>query len=191
MPRRQYTVCHDDLDATDAGGRLLYAQRARISTPPGMGSQTVTTYAIYVPQSGLANLRLGLASGVWGWRQSAFETSDSASVIRSMKTNDLVLMAQGGPSPRVPRHRWTRARTARFDVCKVVRGSYRSTSPVWPDDVYPERVGIAVVDSIPPSVDLGREMLEAQRMSANMRGVPVVVSSTTPDWWRNLLDENR
>jgi sugar/nucleoside kinase (ribokinase family) len=79
---------------------------------------------------------------------------------------------------------------ARVHVCKVVRGSYRSTSPVWPDDVYPERIGIVLVDSIPPSVDLGRETLEALRMSANKRGVPVVVSSTTPDWWRNSQDEH-
>jgi|GEM_PF-6756724 len=79
-----------------------------------------TTYAIYIPQLGLEDLRIGMASGVWGWRQSAFDTSESASVIRSMKVDDLVLMAQGGP-----------------------------------------------------------ETLEALRMSANKRGVPVVVSTTT------------
>jgi len=139
-----------------------------------------TTYAIYIPKSGLANLRIGLASGVWGWRQSAFDTSDSASVIRSMKVDDLVLLARGGPNPRVARYAWTGACLAGVDVCKVVRGSHRSTSHVWPDDPYPERIGIALVDSIAPSVDLGQETLEALRMSANKRGVPVVVSATAP-----------
>jgi hypothetical protein len=52
-----------------------------------------TTYANYIPKSGLENLGIGLAAGKWGWRQPAFDTSDSASVIRSMKTNDLLLMA--------------------------------------------------------------------------------------------------
>lgn len=138
-----------------------------------------TTYAIYIPKSGLANLQIGLASGVWGWRQSAFDTTDSASVIRSMEVDDLVLMVQGGPNPRVAGYGWTGARMAGIDVCKVVRRSHRSTSPVWSDDVYPERIGIVLVDSIPPSVDLGPETLEALRLSANKRGVPVVVSTTT------------
>ena len=63
-----------------------------------------TTYAIYIPQLGLEDLRIGMASGVWGWRQSAFDTSDSASVIRSMKVDDLVLLARGGPNPRGAGH---------------------------------------------------------------------------------------
>ena len=89
-----------------------------------------TTYAIYIPKSGLANLQIGLASGVWGWRQSAFDTTDSASVIRSMEVDDLVLMVQGGPNPRVARYGWTGARMAGIYVCKVVRRIHRSTSPV-------------------------------------------------------------
>jgi hypothetical protein len=55
-----------------------------------------TTYVIYIPQSGLTNLRIGLAWGVWGWKQSAFDTSENASVIRSMKVDDLVLLARLG-----------------------------------------------------------------------------------------------
>jgi hypothetical protein len=129
-----------------------------------------TTYAIYIRQSGLANLRIGLASRVWGWRQSTFDRSEGASVIRSMKVDDLVLLVRGGPNPRVARYGWTGARMAGIDVCKVVHGSQRSTSPVWPDDVYPERIGIELVDSIPPGVDLGQETLEALRMSAKQAG---------------------
>lgn len=144
-----------------------------------------STYAIYIPRTGLENLRIGLTHGIWGWKESAFVSSDSAAVVRSMKQNDLVLMARGGPNPRVPLHGWTGARMAGMDVCEVVRESYRSTSPVWPDDVYPERIGIKLIDSRTPRVDLGPETLEAPRMSANKHGVAVVVSSTTPDWWRN------
>lgn len=116
----------------------------------------MTTYAIYIPKSGLENLRIGPGSGVWGSRRSAFDASDNAAVIRSMKPGDLVAMAQGGPNPRVAPFRWTGARMAGVDVCEVVRGSYRSTSPVWPDDVYPERIGITFVDSIDSGCGPGR-----------------------------------
>ena len=143
------------------------------------------TYAIYIPKSARVNLRIGLTHGTWGWHGSAFVSSDSAAVVRSMKQKDLLLMARGGPNPRVPPHGWAGARMAGIDVCEVVRESYRSTSPVWPDDVYPERIGIRLIDSLSPRINLGPETLEALRMSANKRGVAVMVSSTTPDWWRS------
>lgn len=150
----------------------------------------MTTYAIYISQSGLANLRIGLESGVWGWKQNAFDRSNNAAVIRSMKTGDLVVMAQGGSSPRVAPLGWTSTHMAGVDVCEVVRGSYRSTSHVWSDGIYPERIGIEFVASIEPSVDLGTETLEALRRSGTRLGVPVEVSPINPNWWRNQVGQD-
>lgn len=61
---------------------------------------------------------------------------------------------------------------------EVTSTLYQAQDPVWPDDVYPERIRLDVLESLRNvgGKHLGPEVMEALRLSANVGGVPVLAA---------------
>lgn len=132
-------------------------------------------YAIYVPQSGLANLEVGLSALTWGWRDSVLELADHRSVVDSIQVGDLLLFGSGGPNPRVPSGEWSSAVLGRVIVMRAAGDRYRTAVPLWSGDLFPERVGLETLTEL-TSVDrstFGTELLEGMRLSATKQGIPI------------------
>ncbi|GAA2216640.1 hypothetical protein GCM10010429_44380 [Micromonospora olivasterospora] len=93
-----------------------------------------------------------------------------------MAVGDFFILASGGsPGPRTPQEKFVAGTLSEIIITRISKPLYRSDRRVWPDDVYPERVGLTVVDSVGPvnGQRLGVEAMQALQRSGNTRGVPV------------------
>lgn len=147
-------------------------------------------HVVYVPRSGRENLALGIAAGVWGWKDAAVARTIHSSgtphtglqAIKSTRVGDYLLLAAGGPSSRVEPGGWSTAVLRQAVLLRITHGHYISDASVWPDDVYPHRVDTEVVEdrSDVSASDLGADALECLRLSANVSGLPFRVRIGMP-----------
>ncbi|MEV7830362.1 hypothetical protein AB0P12_06995 [Streptomyces subrutilus] len=136
------------------------------------------TAYIYVPKPSLENLNIGLDEGLWGWHESTLDKAGGRSNVQSLQPGDFVVLAHGGPQPRVAPGGWRDAVLKRVVVAQVTKPYFQSQEIVWKDSVYPERIGIDVLDEELDVAgrDLGDAAAEALRLSANKQGSAVLLS---------------
>jgi hypothetical protein len=139
------------------------------------------TAHIYVPSPSRRNLDIALDTGHWGWRRTALDRAGARDDVKSLRTGDLVVLGHKGPNSRVAPGGWADATLGRTVVAQVVRPYFvDEAEAIWPDDQYPERIGIDILgeEENVGGPALGAEALEALRLSANKQGVPVILPGT-------------
>lgn len=131
---------------------------------------------IYVPAPSKENLEIGLNAGLWGWRSSALDRAGARQAVRRLTKGDFLLLGHRGPNSRVAPGGWADAFLQRVIVAQIARPLFEATDLVWPDDIYPERIGIDVLgeESDVTGTSLGNGAMEAFRLSANKQGAAVV-----------------
>jgi len=148
----------------------------------------MSAFGLYVPKSGAENLGIGMRDGVWGWKEDAVAKQVHAlarrgiELIEALRPGDVLVFGFGGPSSRVAAGGWADATLGAVHVCAVAASSYRSSDPVWPDELYPHRVGLDEVERGRgvAGVLLGGEAMEALRQSANLYGLPIPIGAYRP-----------
>ncbi|GAA3957112.1 hypothetical protein GCM10023085_44550 [Actinomadura viridis] len=131
---------------------------------------------VYVPRPSAANFNIGINQGIWGWRTSALDRAGARAVAQSLQVGDYLLFGHRGPSSRVAANGWASATLVRIVVARITQPWYIASTQVWPDDVYPERVRMEILDDRDhvQGTSLTPDVMEALRMSANKQGVPVL-----------------
>lgn len=134
------------------------------------------TAYIYVPSASRENLEIGLDQGLWGWRGSALDRAGARQAVQSLSEGDFLVLGHRGPNSRVAPGGWVNATLQRVIVTQVSRPYFTDYAPVWPDDDYPERIGIDVLEEEPDvhGTALGADAMEALRLSANKQGAAVL-----------------
>ncbi|MFD8914098.1 hypothetical protein [Streptomyces sp. NPDC059575] len=132
----------------------------------------------YVPSDSRDNLEIGLDQGVWGWRSSALDRAGARQAIQSLREGDFLVLGHKGPNCRVAPGGWSDITLQRVVVAEITRPYFTDGAPVWPDDEYPERIGINVLEEEQAvrGGTLGVEAMEALRLSANKQGAAVLRS---------------
>ncbi|MBO3752985.1 hypothetical protein J5X84_43650 [Streptosporangiaceae bacterium NEAU-GS5] len=129
------------------------------------------TAYVYVPAGSATNFAIGLRESIWGWRSAALDKADSRAIVSDLGVGDYLVFGHHGPSSRVAVGGWADAHLRRIVVSQIIRPLYTDQAPVWPDDVYPERVDLDVLSDDPAStLTLPPDAMEALRMSANKQG---------------------
>lgn len=134
------------------------------------------TALVYVPAPSRKNLEIGIKRSIWGWRSQTVARGGTAKVLASLHEGDYLLLGHRGPNARVAPGGWAEAVLKQLVVARIVGEPFEDTSPVWPDDVYPHRVRLDILE-IQENVSgslLGAEAMEALRLSANKQGAPVL-----------------
>lgn len=146
-------------------------------------------FYVYVAKDSRRNLEIGRSRGVWGWRSEALDRRNTLDhgtgrdVARSMSIGDYFLLVSGGPGgPRKPEAEFVTTPLDELVICRVTRPLYYSTRQVWPDDVYPERIGLDVIDTVGPvqPARLGVSTMRNLHRSGNNRGIPVTGDDVRP-----------
>ncbi|MFD3683879.1 hypothetical protein ACFWTE_03505 [Nocardiopsis sp. NPDC058631] len=133
----------------------------------------VTTAFVYVGADGKHNLDIGIDLSVWGWKASTAETPQNQAVLGSLKEGDRLVLGHLGLGRISPEEAQTRT-VSELVVARLTGSPYQDTSPVWPDDDYPYRVPLEVLE-IREDVtrdEIGAESIEALRQSASTQGSP-------------------
>ncbi|MEE4419578.1 hypothetical protein [Streptomyces bugieae] len=141
------------------------------------GDIMLQTGYVYVPRDSATNLEIGLNNSLWGWRDSALDRAGARNDVKRLQKGDLLVLGHRGPNSRVKPGGWASASLQRVIVAQVTRPYFMDRSRVWPDDEYPARIGISVLDD-EDDVDgtvLGPNAMESLRLSANKQGVAVPV----------------
>ncbi|MFF9364866.1 hypothetical protein [Streptomyces griseoluteus] len=138
------------------------------------------TACIYVPRKSAENFEIGLSRGLWGWRSSALDRAGSRQRVQSLKRGDLLVFGYWGPNNRVAVGEWADVTLRRVVVAEVSEPYFTDTAPVWPDEDYPERIGINVLEDEQNvhGTALGADAMEALRFSATKQGVAVLQAGT-------------
>ncbi|MFF8975151.1 hypothetical protein [Streptomyces sp. NPDC014995] len=136
------------------------------------------TAYIYVPSPSRENLEIGLDQGLWGWRRSALDRAGARQAVQSLSEGDFLVLGHRGPNSRVAPGGWTNATLQRVIITQVSQPYFTDSAPVWPDDDYPERIGIDVLEEEQDvqGTALGADAMEALRLSANKQGAAVLQS---------------
>ncbi|GHF86972.1 hypothetical protein GCM10018790_75610 [Kitasatospora xanthocidica] len=148
----------------------------------------MSVVAVYVPAPSKRNFQIGLRESIWGWKRDTAEKADTPEVLTALKPGDYILFGHRGPNARVPAGIWAGAVLRELAVAQVTGTVYPDESEVWPDDTYPVRVPLEVLDleSAVTGPQLGDAAMEAFRLSANKQGAPVPVAD--PEVMTRLVD---
>ncbi|MEV7937204.1 hypothetical protein AB0O82_13805 [Kitasatospora sp. NPDC088264] len=147
------------------------------------------TALVYVPAPSQANLKIGIQRSLWGWRAETVARGRTDEVLAGLSVGDFLLLGHRGPNARVAPGGWAHASLKQLVVARIAGDAFVDTEPVWPDDTYPHRIRLDVLD-IQTDVDgslLGEQAMEALRLSANKQGAPVLQDLTVIDNVINAL----
>ncbi|MFG2905450.1 hypothetical protein ACGF13_10380 [Kitasatospora sp. NPDC048286] len=138
----------------------------------------MSVVAVYVPAPSKRNFEIGLRESIWGWKEGAAGKADTPRVLAALKPGDYILFGHRGPNARVPQGEWADAVLRELAVAQVTGAVYRDEATVWPDDTYPVRVALDILDLElgVAGAQLGDAAMEAFRLSANKQGAPVPVA---------------
>jgi hypothetical protein len=108
-------------------------------------------------------------------RLKDFYGMQARQLAQDIKPGDYLVLGHLGPNSRVPRGGWSAGRLGEVVLTEVTSALHRADDQVWPDETYPERIRMAVLERITDigGADLGPEAMEALRLSANVGGVPI------------------
>jgi hypothetical protein len=139
-------------------------------------------WLVYTPQSASKNVAIGLEKDRWGWREQVAELSVSfrgtgttgLQLMSSIAPGDDLLLAAGGPSPRRPPGAFRKA-TLHGYRCRVTKSLFKASSQLWPDAMYPFRIGIEMIEELDEisASTIGEENLDLFQESALRRGLPI------------------
>jgi hypothetical protein len=133
----------------------------------------VNTVFVYVGAEGKHNLEIGIDQSVWGWKEATAEASANQSVLAALGEGVRLVLGFLGLGRISPEEAQSRT-VSELVVTRLTGVPYQSTSEVWPDDVYPYRVPLDVLE-IRKNVtkeEIGAEAIEALRKSASTQGSP-------------------
>jgi hypothetical protein len=136
----------------------------------------VPTALVYVPAPSQVNLDIGIKQSIWGWRSAAVVRGGTDRVLASLRVGDYLMLGHRGPNARVAPGAWAHASLKKLVLARIAGEVYQDTVPVWPDDTYPYRVRLDILE-IQENLKghmLGHEAMEALRLSANKQGAPVL-----------------
>ncbi|MEV7849567.1 hypothetical protein [Streptomyces sp. NPDC088183] len=138
------------------------------------------TAYIYVPAPSKKNLEIGLDRGLWGWKSATLDRATGRPDVQSLEVGDYLVLAHIGPQARVPAGGWASATLKRVIVTQITQPYFQDTTQVWPDDTYPERIGIDLLadEANVTGQTLGDQAAEALRLSANKQGSALVYPGT-------------
>ncbi|MFI9056964.1 hypothetical protein ACIGXQ_20940 [Streptomyces anulatus] len=138
------------------------------------------TAYIYVPAPSKKNLEIGLDRGLWGWKSATLDRATGRPDVQSLGVGDYLVLAHVGPQARVPAGGWANATLKRVIVTQITQPYFQDTTQVWPDDTYPERIGIDLLadEANVTGQTLGDQAAEALRLSANKQGSALVYPGT-------------
>ncbi|MFJ8920995.1 hypothetical protein ACIREK_16155 [Streptomyces sp. NPDC102415] len=138
------------------------------------------TAYIYVPAPSRKNLEIGLDRGLWGWKSATLDRATGRPDVQSLEVGDYLVLAHIGPQARVPAGGWANATLKRVSVTQITRSYFQDSTQVWPDDTYPERIGIDLLadEANVAGETLGDQAAEALRLSANKQGSALVYPGT-------------
>ncbi|MFF2745671.1 hypothetical protein ACFVVA_09020 [Kitasatospora sp. NPDC058048] len=148
----------------------------------------MSVVAVYVPAASKRNFQIGLRESIWGWKHDTAEKAETPQVLAGLKPGDYVLFGHRGPNARVPQGGWADAVLRELAVAQVTGAVYQDEAEVWPDDRYPVRVRLNILDleATVAGGQLGCAAMEAFRLSANKQGAPVPVAD--PEVMTRLID---
>ncbi|AMM12333.1 hypothetical protein Salbus254_5905 [Streptomyces albidoflavus] len=134
------------------------------------------TAYIYVPVPSRENLEIGLRDGLWGWRTPTLDRAGARQTVQALEEGDFLLLGHKGPNSRVKPGGWNDATLGRVIITEVTKTYFTDSEPVWPDDDYPERIGITVLDEEQNvgTTALGAHAMECLRLSANKQGAALL-----------------
>lgn len=134
---------------------------------------------VYVPASkqSAGNLSIGLEQGIWGFSAAAMERSNYIQDFRLLREGDLIFLGHQGPSPRVKPGGWANRQVGVGHLGLIAGVEEEGATPVWPDGLYPYRLRIDFLAERHDfsATDVGEEVMEALRRSANQQGRVVVL----------------
>ena len=135
---------------------------------------------VYVPRPSKGNLEVGVKQSVWGFSDELMARSNYLEEFRRLAQGDLLFLGYGGPNSRVPAGEWsgpdTRLQAGYLGQIESVEET--ATDPIWPDGLYPFRLHLdapALTEGISVA-NVGADVMEALRLSANQQGRAVVLS---------------
>jgi hypothetical protein len=139
-------------------------------------------FYVYVPAGAKRNLEIGVSGGIWGWKSAALDNRlkdfygmQARQLAQEIKLGDYLVLGHLGPNSRVPRGGWSAGVLGEVVLAEVTSALYLADNQVWPDETYPERIRMSVLERITNigGADLGPDAMEALRLSANVGGVPI------------------
>ncbi|WP_404870947.1 hypothetical protein ACI1MP_37480 (plasmid) [Kitasatospora griseola] len=137
----------------------------------------MSVVVVYVPAGFRRNFEIGMDLRVWCWRDETAGRAETPQVLKSLRPGDFVLFGHRGPNARVAAGGWSGASVREFVVTRATSPVYDGVDKVWPDDHYPKRIDLEILDTTGPvsGHQLGTDTMEALRLSANKQGAPVPI----------------
>jgi hypothetical protein len=152
-------------------------------------------YVLYVSQEAVQNIVAGVVAGVWGLPDGVVEnrlthltpTRSARRVLEELHVGDYVLVASGGPSPRVAQGSWANVVVDDGELWRVTRSHFHDRTPVWPappkwpNETYSHRFGVEEVAQLGKldQSSIGVAGMDALWYSANNRGVVLPLAGPT------------
>lgn len=151
-------------------------------------------WCIYVGKKASLNYRIGMDKGVWG-HKNVFRTSN----LNRIKEGDLVYFFHdlkrqtplvGAERPgnlRIPEDAYSRLAGYAKNVkkCRVTRGYFVASDTVWPDDEYPHRFELEIIeskDNVPVGVEFqGDDVIRNLLRSVTRKGDAVMLGDSKMD----------
>lgn len=133
---------------------------------------------VYVPRAKPSpkNLSTGVEHGVWGFKPELMARSNYLQAFRMLREGDMIFLGHGGPDPRVGPGGWRDARIQAGHLGMITHLDETATDSVWEDGVYPYRIYVDFLSDRRDfsAAEVGEEVMEALRLSANQQGRAVV-----------------
>ena len=143
---------------------------------------------VHVGSDAAGNFDIGMDSLIWGWKQRRYGALVSEAtdwLARPSQPTYLAFVQKVEPSTVVPGWPrtaeddlgpWLTASYGAITIARLVGSLYRSTDPVWPDDIYEYRVRFDSLTAIGNVTggELHPEAVQAIRDSVLRRGLPIL-----------------
>lgn len=147
----------------------------------------MAVYALSVAGNalGTSNLVAGRAVHTWGWKDEAVSVvaneigQSGLEILAGMSLDDTLIIAHGGAGRVGSDAQWIGSTLNRIVICRVTRTYFTDATPIWTDDVYPNRIEFEEVDERTEisGGSLDPQLLSAIKWSASVRALPMPLGS--------------
>lgn len=138
-------------------------------------------FYVYVGTASTRNYERGKEQCVWGWESSVLDRGNpggptNRDVALRIRLGDYLILGFGVPGgPRVREETFIEQTLSEVIITQVLRPLYNSTTEVWTDKVYPERVDLQLLQLFTevPGRRFGAAAMNALRLSGTKQGAPI------------------